>query len=52
MGVVVISVGPPETVAQPMWESQTNSERCLSSYRYSFEGLQALSEIVLMYTEQ
>ena len=52
MGVVVISLGAPETVAQPMRESQTNSERCLGSYGYSFERLQALSEILLLYPEQ
>jgi len=50
MGVVVKSLGAPGTVAQPMWESRTNSERCLGSYGYSFEGLQVLSEILRMYT--
>jgi len=28
MGAVVRSLGAPGTVAQPMQESQTNSERC------------------------
>jgi len=28
MGAVVRSWGAPGTVAHPMWESQTNSERC------------------------
>jgi len=46
----VKSLEAPGTVAQPMQESQTNSERCLGSYGYSFEGLQALSEILPMYT--
>ena len=49
MDAVVISLGAPETVAQPMRESHSNSERCLGWYGYSFEGLQALSEILLMY---
>ena len=49
MGAGLISLGAPETVAQPMWESQTNSERCLGSYGYSFKGLQVLSEILQMY---
>jgi len=48
----VISLGAPGTVAQSMRESQTNSERCLGSYGYSFEALQALSEMLLMYPEQ
>ena len=48
----MISLGAPGTVAQTIWESQTNSERCLGSYGYSVEGLQALSEILLMYLEQ
>jgi hypothetical protein len=52
MGTVVISLGASGTLAQPMWESQTNSERCLGSYGYSLEGLQALSKILLMYPEQ
>jgi len=52
MGAVVISLGAPGTVAQPMRESQTNSERCLGPYGYSLEGLQALSEILRMYPEQ
>ena len=52
MGVVVISLGAPVTVAQPMQESQTNSERCLGLYGYSFEELQAVFEIRLMYPEQ
>jgi len=48
----VISLGSPGTVAQPMRESQTNSERCLGTHGYSLEGLQALSEILWMYPEQ
>jgi len=48
MGVVVISFGARGTVAQPMRESHTNSERCLGSVEYSFEELQALSEILQM----
>jgi len=40
MEAVVISLGAPETVAEPMQEAQTNSERCLGSDGYSFEGLQ------------
>jgi len=47
---VVISWGAPGTVAQPIWKSQTNSERCQHSYGYSFRGVQALSEIHQMYT--
>jgi len=50
MGAVVKSLGAPGTVAQPMRESHTNSERCLGSYGYSFGGLQVLSEILRMYT--
>jgi len=46
----VKSLGAPGTVAQPMRESHTNSERCLGSYGYSFGGLQVLSEILRMYT--
>jgi len=45
MGAVVISLGAPGTVAQPMQESHNNSERCLGSYGYSFE---ALSEFLQM----
>jgi len=52
MGAVVISLGAPGTVAQPMQESQTNAERCLGSDGYSLEGLHALSEILLVYPEQ
>ena len=48
----MISLGAPGTVAQPMRESQTNSERCLGPSGYSLEGLQALSEILQMYPEQ
>jgi len=50
MGAVLISLGAAGTVAQPMRESQTDSERCLGSYGYWFEGLQALSENLRMYT--
>jgi len=50
MVAVVISLGAPGSVTQPIWESQTNSERSLSSYGYLFEGLQILSEILGMYT--
>jgi len=50
MVAVVISLGAPGSVAQPMWESQTNSERCLGSYGYLFGGLQIVSEILRMYT--
>jgi hypothetical protein len=52
LGAVVISLGAPGTVAQPMQESQTNSERCLGPYGYSLEGLQVVSENLLMYPEQ
>ena len=50
--MVVISLGAPGPVAQPMRESQTNSARCLGSDGYSFEGLRVVSEILLMYPEQ
>jgi hypothetical protein len=52
MGVVLISLGAPGTVAQPMRESQTNSERCLGPDGYSLEGLQVVSEILRMYLER
>ena len=52
MAAVVICLGEPGTVAQPMRESQTTSGRCLGSYGYSFDGLQELSEILPMYPEQ
>jgi len=42
-------VGAPRSVAEPTRESQTNSERCLGSYGYSFGGLQKLSETLRMY---
>jgi len=50
MGAVVIRLGAPGTVAQPMPESQTKPERGLGSYGYSFEELQGLSEILRIYT--
>ena len=50
MRAVVISLGAPGTDAQPMRETQTNSERCLGSYGYSFEGLQAISGILRIFT--
>ena len=46
------SLGAPGTVAQPMRESRTNSERCLGPDGYSLEGLQSVSEIIQMYPEQ
>ena len=52
MGAVVISLGAPGTVAQPMRESQTNSQRCLGPYGYSLEELQALSGILQIYPKQ
>jgi hypothetical protein len=52
MGAVVITLAASATVAQPMRESQTHSERCLGPYGYSLEGLQALFVILLMYPEQ
>jgi len=52
IGAVVISLKAPGTVNQPMWESQTHSERCLGPYGYSLEGLQALFEFLRMYPEQ
>jgi hypothetical protein len=52
MSAVGITLGAPGTIAQPMRESQTNYERCMGPYRYSFQGLQGLSEILLMDPEQ
>jgi len=56
MGVMVISLGERRSAAENIgctWEcrreSQTNSERCLGCYGYSFGGLQALSETLRMY---
>ena len=49
MGVVVISLGAPGTDTQPVRESQTNTDRCLGSEGYPFEGLQAVSEILWIY---
>jgi len=42
-------VGAPGSVTEPMWESQTTSERCLGLYGYSYGGLQKLSETLRMY---
>jgi len=52
MGAIVKSLRAPGTVAQQMREFESNTERCLGSYGYSLEGLQALSEILLMYPKQ
>jgi len=41
LGAVVVSLGALGTVTQPMRESQSNSERWLGTYEYSFEGPQA-----------
>jgi len=43
------TLGAPGSVAEPTRESQTNSERCLGSYRYSLGGLQHVSENLRMY---
>jgi hypothetical protein len=48
--VVVKRLGATSTVAQPMRESQTISERCLGSDGYLLEGLQALFENLRMYS--
>jgi len=43
-------VGSPGSVTEPTRQSQTNSDsRCLSSYGYSFRGLQAVAETHRMY---
>jgi len=55
MGVIVITLGTsrsagenfehtPGSVAEPMREAQTNSERCLSSYGYIFGELLAIRD--------
>ena len=52
MGLVVIRLGTSGTVAQQMHESQSNSERSLHSDGLWFDGLQAISEILRMYTSK
>jgi len=59
MGMIVISLGARRSAGENSgctWEchqtnagTQTNSERCLGSYRDSIGGLQVLSETIWMY---
>jgi hypothetical protein len=49
-GGFLICFGVSGTVVQPMQESQTNSGRYLESNGHWFNGLQALSGILLLYT--
>jgi len=49
IGAVVIGLGAPATVTQPMRDCRTISERCLGPYWCSLKRRQELSEILWMY---